>query len=108
MIVFHGTSCHASTIILTTEPRCPLSTSLDFAIGRLFALRRSPPAIMHGDFSEAGRIIEFRIIGPGWKHHKAPNVLQDEQEIRIQRASSIRAIAEWVIQNGDYVRNALC
>lgn len=104
LTVFHGISRHATGGILADEPRVPHSTSLDFAIARLFALRRSPPAILHGEYADAGRIIEYLVVGKQWEHHVAPGLLQDEQEIRILHAGSVHPVAVWALDGDDYKR----
>lgn len=108
MIVYHGTSCHAAESILETESRCPLSTSTDLEIGKLFALRRSPPSLLSGDETEAGRVIEFEVCGTDWEHFVAPGVLQDEKEIKVHKASSLRVVALWALKDGNYQREETC
>lgn len=122
MIVYHGTGQYNLDSLLASSPRRKprqylggrraFSTSTAFQISSLFALRQSPPALLQGDESGAGVVLEYAIDksareGRDWCHAKCSGVLQDEKEIAILNVVILRARAVWRLENGDWERHVL-
>lgn len=116
MIVYHGTSPYAVQALLSSAPECAprmylngkraFSTTTNFEIAALFALRRSPPAALH-DERELGGILEYEFVGiegRDWVRAKDPGVLQDEAEIAILRSNVLRLLAVYRMENDIWVR----
>jgi len=118
MIVYHGTSPYALQALLTSVPkrapraylrgccRLAFSTTTDFEIAALFALRKSPQAALH-DERELGGILEYEVVGiegRDWVHAKDRGVLQDECEIAILSPSVLKLLAIHRMQNDLWVR----
>lgn len=109
MIVFHGTSRYAGVKIIEKGPRFPLSTSTEFQIAQLFAMRRSPPEVLRGMYDAAGMVLEFDILSDsGWKPHREPGTLQDEHEIIIGKRCDVKLLAVWKLNTeGEFARAAM-
>ncbi len=119
MIVYHGTGKYSLNGLLKDGPklwprlylggRKAFSTTLDFGIATLFAIRRSPPLALT-DEREVGVVIEYEVTskeGRGWKHVKEPGILQDEKEVAIFSRGIVTAIAVWKMKEGDWRRQAV-
>lgn len=103
MIVYHGTSNHGGDRLQVSEPEVRPRGYCDglkafcctesFDAASLFAMRRSPPSIMRGDYSQAGVVMEY-VLCPdnnGQTYFRARDrcILQDEQEILIPDPSKL-------------------
>lgn len=118
MIVYHGTGDYSLESLVREGPKLyprpylggkkAFSTTTDFEIAALFALRRSPPSILKGDERGAGVVIEYEIQearkGKGWRPVVCPGVLQDEKEIAILKADELDIVAVWYLEGGEWVR----
>ena len=114
MTIYHGTGSDRIAPILKQGPRmtpraylhgrAAFSTTTDFAIAKLFAIRRSPSSILHGDESKAGVVLEYRLNkqNGGWMQAKCEGVLQDEKEIAILSQKAIRLVAIWRLKGGSW------
>jgi hypothetical protein len=122
MIVYHGTGCDRLPSLLGSGPqiiarpylngRRAFSTTEDFEIAALFALRKSPPSILSGDEREAGVVLEYRISetakrGRDWTPAKESGVLQDEREIAVFKISILELQAVHRLENSVWVRQSL-
>jgi hypothetical protein len=122
MIVYHGTGDYSLESLVREGPKLyprpylggkkAFSTTTDFEIATLFALRRSPPAILKGDERGAGVVIEYEIEegckGRGWRPAICPGVLQDEKEIAILKTAALDLLAVWYLKVGEWVRRPAC
>jgi hypothetical protein len=121
MIVYHGTGlCHLDGLLSSAPQKSPrpylkwrraFSTTTDFEIAALFALRRSPPAALH-DEKEFGVVLEYEIAwvshkGKDWVRAKDPGVLQDEQEIAVFKISILELQAVHRLENSVWARQSL-
>jgi hypothetical protein len=82
------------------------STTTNFEIAALFALRRSPAAALH-DERELGGILEYEFVGiegRDWVRAKDPGVLQDEAEIAILKPKVLQLLAVYRMENDIWVR----
>lgn len=119
MIVYHGTGSYNLDSLLSSKPRTSprayldyrkaFSTTTDFEIAALFALRRSPPSILRGDESQAGVVLEYEfleILGKGkkWTPAECHGVLQDEKEIAILKPEILEIRAVWKLNGGEWKR----
>jgi hypothetical protein len=119
VIVYHGTARWNLEGLLSSLPRTypqnhlngkrAFSTTTDFEIAALFALRKSPPSILRGDESEMGIVIEYEfssLLGKGrkWAPAVCRGVLQDEKEIAIFNPKILEIKAVWQSENGKWVR----
>lgn len=117
MIVYHGTGADRLPGLLSSRPirspriylngRRAFSTTTDVEIARLFALRRSPPSILHGNESEAGVVLEYELTGRAgrdWCRARESGVLQDEAEVAVLRDGVLRLRAIWRLHGGRWVR----
>lgn len=122
MIVYHGTGRYNVESFLEESPktyprdylrgRAAFSTSLDFEIAALFALRRSPPSVLRGDEHEMGVVLEYEVVksskeGKDWVPAAQAGVLQDEQEIAILNPKVLKLRAVWFIERGEWTRRSL-
>lgn len=120
MNVYHGTGSYNLERLASTRPECTprhylggrraFSTTTDFEIAKLFALRRSSPGILRGDESACGVVIEYRLAkdarkGKDWMPARCPGVLQDEEEIAILNPEVLKFVAVWSLEDGIWVRN---
>lgn len=97
MILYHGTSKHAGDQLLVSEPRRvrrpyfgnmeAFCTTESFKIAELFAFRRSPPAVLQGDWSEAGVVVEYvlcpAIDGQTFFRTRDHATMQNEKEVLV-------------------------
>jgi hypothetical protein len=118
MIVYHGTGDYSLVPIIRNGPelrprdylkgRRAFSTTTDFEIASLFALRRSPPGVLT-DERLAGVVIEYEVAwiasrGKDWQPAVCPGVLQDEKEIAIFNPKMLQFLAVWYLEKGEWVR----
>lgn len=119
MIVYHGTGrCHLESLI-SSQPRVAprlylggrraFSTTTDFKIAALFALRKSPPSVLSGDDREMGVVLEYEfcsLVGKGrkWAPTVEPGVLQDEKEIAIFKPEILEFRAVWFSEKDEWIR----
>lgn len=117
MIVYHGTARYNLDSLLSSRPhinrrlylgdRKAFSTTTDFKVAALFALRRSPPSVLSGDEREMGVVIEYEfleILGKGrkWDHAVDHGTFQDEKEIAIFKPEILEFRAVWHMKNGEW------
>lgn len=121
MIVYHGTGrCHLDGLLTSAPKKSPrpqlnwrrsFSTTKDFNIAALFAMRRSPPAALR-DERELGVILEYEIAwnsreGKDWIETQERGVLQDEQEIAVFKVSILELQAVYQMENSIWVRRSM-
>lgn len=119
MIVYHGTGRYNLESLLSSRPhvtprlylggRRAFSTTTDFKIAALFALRKSPPSVLSGDEREMGVVIEYEFysfLGKGrkWAPAVEHGVLQDEKEIAIFRPEILEFRAVWFLKKDKWVK----
>lgn len=119
MIVYHGTGRYNLESLLSSRPRVSpqmhlagrkaFSTTTDFEIAALFALRRSPPSVLSGDDREMGVVIEYEfssLLGKGrkWVPAVCHGVLQDEKEIAIFKPEILEFRAVWFSEKDEWIR----
>lgn len=114
--VFRGDSLDSIKLTLKKGPRIAqhghvdrkcFCTTLSFGIAQLFALRRSPPAILQGNFEGAGQIIEYKLTGKenkDWQKVQDHRALQQEAEVVVFKASCLKPVAIWQCQNDEWTR----
>jgi hypothetical protein len=121
MIVYHGTGDYSLESLVREGPKLyprqyldgkkAFSTTTDFKIATLFALRRSPPEALR-DERRCGVVLEYEIRearkGKGWRPVVCPGVLQDEQEIAILKTDVLDLMAVWYLESGEWVRRPAC
>jgi len=119
MNLYHGTGRDRLDGLLRGKPRrtprpylggrLAFSTTTDFEIAALFALRRSHPSLLSGDESGAGVVLEYSLDErkPGWCDARCPGVLQDEKEVAILRDGILTLVAVWTLKDGDWARQEL-
>lgn len=120
MIVYHGTGRCSLESLLSDGPklwprqylggRRAFSTTTDFKIASLFALRRSPPSVLRGDESAMGVVLEYEVAltsrkGKDWIPAVCSGVLQDEKEIAILNPKVLEVIAIWQVEQDEWVRS---
>lgn len=116
MIVYHGTGRYNLESLRITLPsvvrrlylpryRRAFSTTRDIEIAKLFAIRRSPPSVLH-DESQCGVVFEYR-LPPGnekhWTFARDPGVIQDEQEVAVFKPEILELRAIWQRVDGDWI-----
>lgn len=122
MIVFHGTSNHSGDQLQVSEPEVrersyfrglkAFCCSKSFESASLFAMRRSPPSIMRGDFSQAGVVMEYvlrqTIDGQTYFNVRDPCSMHTEREILIPDPSKLHLQAVHKLDpSGEWQRYAL-
>lgn len=122
MIVFHGTGRYNLESFLEASPKTysrdylrgreAFSTSRDFEVAALFALRRSPPSVLRGDEREMGIVLEYELDGSSregkdWVPAVCPGVLQDEQEIAVLNPKVLKLLAVWYLEQGEWARRPI-
>lgn len=120
MIVYHGTGDYSLEPLVKEGPRLTprpylggkkaFSTTTEFEIAALFALRRSPPSVLTGDERGMGVVLEYEIPptarkGKDWRPAVCRGVLQDEKEIAILKAAVLDLVAVWTLEDGEWVRH---
>lgn len=118
MIVFHGTGQDRLTGLLESGPRISprlylkgkraFSTTKDFEIATLFALRRSPQEALK-DERFVGVVLEYEVArtsksGKDWTPAKDSGILQDEAEIAVFKPSVLTLQAVWRLLDGKWNR----
>jgi hypothetical protein len=117
MIVYHGTGKWSLKGLLEEGPklwpraylrgRKAFSTTTDFDIAALFAVRRSPPAALH-DERELGVVLEYEVRSTkGWVRAEDVGMLQDEKEIAILNPGVLIPMAVWAMKKGTWTRKAI-
>ncbi len=113
--VFHGTGWYAESNIRLVGPemkhrsyhqkRKSFSTSTDFAVAELFAIRRtSQNAYLQGGID--GVVLEFSLsgtVGKDFDPVRDPSCTQDEKEIAVYNRKRLRLVAVWRY-DGDWKR----
>jgi len=119
MIVYHGTGRYNLESLLSSKPRVTprlylnmrkaFSTTTDFKIAALFALRKSPPSVLSGDDREMGVVLEYEfcsLLGKGRKWVPAVDrgTFQDEKEIAIFKPEILEFRAVWFSDKDAWIR----
>ena len=107
MIVYHGTSNHSGDQLQMTEPHCKerdyfggllsFCCTESFDVASQFAFRRSPIGVLHGDYSQAGVVVEY-ILSPandGQTYYRTKDRFstRDECEVLIPDPGKLTLVA---------------
>ena len=120
MIVFHGTMDCCVSSILKEGPhlhtrlylhsiRKAFSTTLDFSVAALFAMRNTQADLaIKGIIT--GQVIEFQLIGKKNKDYiriQNPRCIQNEKEIAVFQTAKLKPVAIWSWIDHQWVRAKL-